>query len=171
MMRKGLLGIFAILLICGCGNKKEQKTKAPVRVEREIVGTDNTNRFQQYVGIVEENEGTAVSFTGMGVVRRVLVDEGQAVRRGQLIAVMEDTQASNMLSDAEETYNFKFTRKNAEYGWGDQYIESTTLSITNNKPDGQIITMAHSTKRLSTVATAAPSTPIAGAPSLPKIRI
>ncbi|MBO6065553.1 MAG: hypothetical protein J6P36_03945, partial [Lachnospiraceae bacterium] len=47
----------------------------------------------------------------------------------------------DMLSDAEETYNFKFTRKNAEYGWGDQYIESTTLSITNNKPDGQIITM------------------------------
>lgn len=101
MMRKGLLGIFAILLICGCGNKKEQKTKAPVRVEREIVGTDNTNRFQQYVGIVEENEGTAVSFTGMGVVRRVLVDEGQAVRRGQLIAVMDDTQARNMLSAAE----------------------------------------------------------------------
>ena len=46
-----------------------------------------------------------------------------------------------MLSDAEETYHFKFTRKNAEYGWGDQYIESTTLSITNNKPDGQIVTM------------------------------
>ena len=47
----------------------------------------------------------------------------------------------DMLADAEETYNFKFNRKNAEYGWGNNYIEATTLSITNNKPDGQIVTM------------------------------
>ncbi len=100
-MKKGIIVIFTILLFCSCGNKNEQKTKAPIRVKTEVVGTDNTDRFQQYVGIVEENEGTAVSFTGMGVVRRVLVDEGQAVRRGQLIAVMDDTQARNMLSAAE----------------------------------------------------------------------
>lgn len=47
----------------------------------------------------------------------------------------------DMLHDAEKAHNFKFKRKNADYGWGDSYIESTTLSITNNKPDGQIITM------------------------------
>ena len=100
-MRKGLLVIFAILLLWGCGNRKEQKTKAPIRVDTEIVGTENVDRLRQYVGTVEENEGTAVSFTGMGVVRQVLVDEGQAVRRGQLIAVMDDTQARNVLSGAE----------------------------------------------------------------------
>jgi RND family efflux transporter MFP subunit len=56
-----------------------------------------------YVGIVEEREGTAVSFTGMGVVKRVLVNEGQAVSRGQLIAEMDDTQARNLLAGAEAT--------------------------------------------------------------------
>ena len=56
---------------------------------------------QTYVGIVEEREGTAVSFTGMGVVRRVLVSEGQTVSRGQLIAEMDDTQARNLLNGAE----------------------------------------------------------------------
>jgi len=56
---------------------------------------------QTYVGIIEEREGTAVSFTGMGVVKRVLVSEGQAVSRGQLIAEMDDTQARNLLSGAE----------------------------------------------------------------------
>ena len=54
-----------------------------------------------YVGIVEEREATAVSFTGMGVVRRMLVSEGQTVNRGQLIAEMDDTQAHNLLSGAE----------------------------------------------------------------------
>ena len=56
---------------------------------------------QSYVGIIEENEGTAVSFTTMGVVKRVLVHEGQTVGRGQLIAVMDDTQARNVLAGAE----------------------------------------------------------------------
>lgn len=55
---------------------------------------------QTFVGIVEEREGTAVSFTSMGVVKRVLVNEGQAVGRGQLIAEMDDTQARNLLSGA-----------------------------------------------------------------------
>ena len=58
---------------------------------------------QTYVGMVEECEATAVSFTGMGVVKRVLVNEGQAVGRGQLIAEMDDTQARNLLSGAEAT--------------------------------------------------------------------
>ena len=39
--------------------------------------------------------------TGMGVVKRVFVNEGQPVRRGQLIAEMDDTQARNLLSGAE----------------------------------------------------------------------
>ena len=48
---------------------------------------------QTYVGIIEEREATAVSFTGMGVIKRMLVSEGQAVSRGQLLAEMDDTQA------------------------------------------------------------------------------
>ena len=50
---------------------------------------------------MEEREATAVSFTGMGVVKRMLVNEGQAVAKGQLIAEMDDTQARNVLSGAE----------------------------------------------------------------------
>ena len=100
-MKKGILAFITLLLISGCGNKTEQKQKAPIRVNTEILGTENVDRLRQYVGTVEENEGTAVSFTGMGVVRQVLVDEGQAVKRGQLIAVMDDTQARNVLSGAE----------------------------------------------------------------------
>ena len=37
----------------------------------------------------------------MGVVKRLLVDEGQSVSKGQLLAEMDDTQARNMLAGAE----------------------------------------------------------------------
>ena len=100
-MKKVLLGLLAVVAVCSCSEKKEAGTKAPIRVSTLTVSPEVTSNAQTYVGIVEESEGTAVSFTGMGVVRRVLVSEGQAVGRGQLIAEMDDTQARNLLSGAE----------------------------------------------------------------------
>ena len=101
-MNRSVLGLLAILMVLGsCSEKKEQVAKAPIRVKTEVLTTATSGGGQTYVGIVEENEGTSVSFTGMGVVRRVLVDEGQTVSRGQLLAVMDDTQARNLLSAAE----------------------------------------------------------------------
>ena len=96
-----MLLLTTLVLFGSCGNKKEEAKKAPIRVKTEIMTTGSSATGQTYVGIVEENEATAVSFTGMGVVKRVLVREGQAVGRGQLLAVMDDTQARNVLTGAE----------------------------------------------------------------------
>ncbi len=104
-MKKELLGLLTILLVCSCGNKKESDVKAPTRVKTLMVSPAFADGAQTYVGIVEEHEGTAVSFTGMGIVKRVVVNEGQAVGRGQLIAEMDDTQARNLLSGAEAQMN------------------------------------------------------------------
>lgn len=100
-MKKSILMLLGVMLISSCTSKKEQNTKAPTRVETEVVSTAMNASGQSYVGMVEECEATAVSFTGMGVVKRMLVNEGQAVSRGQLIAEMDDTQARNLLSGAE----------------------------------------------------------------------
>ena len=104
-MNKCILGLLTVLMACSCSEKKGDGGKAPTRVKTEVVGMSASNGQQQYVGIVEEREATAVSFTGMGVVKRVLVNEGQAVSRGQLIAEMDDTQARNLLSGAEAQMN------------------------------------------------------------------
>jgi len=100
-MKKSVLMLVALLLTIGCSEKKEQQKKAPTRVKTEVVSAATDGMGQSYVGIVEEQEATAVSFTGMGVVKRVLVSEGQAVSRGQLLAEMDDTQARNMLQVSE----------------------------------------------------------------------
>ena len=100
-MKTVFIGLLTVLMICSCSEKKENGVKAPTRVKTEVAGAAAAAKQQQYVGIVEEREATAVSFTGMGVVRRVLVSEGQAVSRGQLLAEMDDTQARNLLSGAE----------------------------------------------------------------------
>ncbi|MBR1484280.1 MAG: efflux RND transporter periplasmic adaptor subunit [Prevotella sp.] len=110
-MKRSVLGLIALLALCcscqeqaanpGGGAKETSSEKAATRVETQVVSSGLTDNALTYVGIIEEREATAVSFTGMGVVRRMLVSEGQAVGRGQLIAEMDDTQARNLLAGAE----------------------------------------------------------------------
>ncbi|MCR5181205.1 MAG: efflux RND transporter periplasmic adaptor subunit [Bacteroidaceae bacterium] len=100
MKNHHILFLAVALLMGACGQKTEQRQKAPTRVKTEIISAASTGSDRSYVGIVEENEATAVSFTGMGTVRRVLVSEGQIVSRGQFIAELDDTQARNVLDGA-----------------------------------------------------------------------
>ena len=100
-MKKGLLGLLTILVVCSCSENKKVEQKAPTRVKTQLVSPAFADGSQTYVGIIEEREATAVSFTGMGVIKRMLVSEGQAVSRGQLLAEMDDTQARNLLNGAE----------------------------------------------------------------------
>lgn len=96
-----MIGLMTVLMVVSCGEKKGSEVKAPTRVKTQVVSSASVDNRMTYVGIVEEREGTAVSFTSMGVVKRMLVNEGQYVSRGQLIAEMDDTQARNLLSGAE----------------------------------------------------------------------
>ena len=100
-MMKEYLILLSVILLGSCGGKKEQNMKALIRVETQVVSPGMVDNAQTYVGIVEEQEATAVSFIGMGIIKWMLVNEGQTVGKGQLLAEMDDTQARNLLSGAE----------------------------------------------------------------------
>jgi len=102
-MKKDYLILLSVILLGSSCQQQGAKSsmKAPTRVKTQVVSPSMVDNAQTYVGMVEESEATAVSFTGMGVVKRVLVREGQTVRKGQLLAEMDDTQARNLLSGAE----------------------------------------------------------------------
>ncbi len=119
LMKKYLFLLIGVLAVISCSENKKVEQKAPTRVETIVVSPGMMDNAQTYVGIVEEREATAVSFTSMGVVKRILVKEGQVVRRGQLLAEMDPTTSSNtvevahaslnqakdMVKQAEATYN------------------------------------------------------------------
>ena len=108
-MKKLYYLLMLLLVVVSCSDKRvndksasgNQGEQAPTRVKIENVAPTTGEDNQTYVGIVEENEATAVSFTSMGVVKRLLVNEGQNVSKGQFIAEMDDTQARNLLAAAE----------------------------------------------------------------------
>jgi RND family efflux transporter, MFP subunit len=119
IMKEYVFLLLGVLALISCSENKKVEHKAPIRVETLVVSPGMIDNAQTYVGIVEEREATAVSFTSMGVVKRVLVKEGQVVKRGQLLAEIDPSTSSNtvevahaslnqakdMVKQAEATYN------------------------------------------------------------------
>ena len=97
-----ILALFAVVIVSACsGNQTASGVKNPVKVKVEAAKASQRSGAISYVGTVEEAQATAVSFTGMGTVTKVVVSEGQAVSKGQLIAEIDDTQARNLLTTAQ----------------------------------------------------------------------
>lgn len=106
------LALTAVMLsACNAENNKGQAADEAVRVEVTHVKTATADRTSRYSGTVEEESGTLLSFAVGGTVSRVLVDEGDRVGKGQLIATLDTEQlthnhasAQAALAQAEDAY-------------------------------------------------------------------
>lgn len=104
-MKKSTIILFALVLLTACGNKDNGQNNSAIRVETEVVTGWSADAGVSYVGVVEESEATAVSFTNMGVIKRMLVNEGQTVSRGQLLAVIDPSTSANSLEITHASTN------------------------------------------------------------------
>lgn len=103
------------LVIClvACGsNSKETKNEVSIPVETEVVSDGKIPYNYSYVGEAEAGTTTTISFVGSGMVKQMLVEEGQTVKKGQLLAVMDEEQCRNgvmaaqaVMTQAQDAYN------------------------------------------------------------------
>ena len=100
-MRVYLSILATAMFFFGCNQVNEQQKKSPIRVSTVIASNGEFENTRTYVGVVEESAATAVSFTSMGIVKRMFVNEGQSVSKGQLLAEIDDTQARSLLQGAQ----------------------------------------------------------------------
>jgi len=99
-----------VLTIVGCSKKVAQKESVVnVRTMQVVAATNGVTK--NYVGTIEEEEGVNVTFSVLGTVERVLVDEGQFVQRGQALAVSDGrnirqtyAMSKTTLEQAEDAY-------------------------------------------------------------------
>ena len=89
---KTFLIAVAVMSLMACGGNKMERKAEQVAVETETVKTGSDIQGRTYVGVVEEESATSISFSSSGTLTRVYVEEGQAVRAGQLIAELDKTQ-------------------------------------------------------------------------------
>ena len=100
------------LLLYSCGHKESAPERRPVPVEVMLVDTVANSMTRAYVGEIEEDFSVSLSFPVGGRVERVYVQEGDRVREGQVVAVVNSTTAQNAynsakasLEQAEDAYN------------------------------------------------------------------
>lgn len=103
-MKKSLSIIcLSLLLLTSCGKKDENATAGnePLAVKTEKAVATSDYASTPYVGVVEQMSTTMVSFNGMGVLKQVNAREGQSVKKGQLLATIDDSQSRNALTAAK----------------------------------------------------------------------
>jgi membrane fusion protein, multidrug efflux system len=107
-----LLGMAALYQNCSRTSADATMAQKPVKVLAVKAASVHEAEVFSYSGTIEESQSTPLSFSVIGKVARVLVAEGDYVRRGQLLAELssdsyqnthEMTQAA--LKQAEDAYN------------------------------------------------------------------
>lgn len=117
MMKKVLHILLVVIGLClavvACKHEKTEHNPAPpIAVQVMVTDTVSGSMTRTYVGEVEENLSVAASFPAGGRVERVYVREGDRVREGQTLAVINSSNAQNAynsakasLQQAEDAYN------------------------------------------------------------------
>lgn len=93
------------LLTVSCHTKNEGEEK-PQAVKVNVQRIQKVDKIQElnYSATIEADNTAQVSFAAAGTVNNVLVDEGQTVKNGQLLATIDATTYSNALQIANLSY-------------------------------------------------------------------
>lgn len=135
----------------GCSDKAENLNNGIVEVETEQVKHIDGSEVFAYSGTIEEAESIPLSFSVVGSVASVLVSEGDFVKKGQLLAVLNNETYKNVYEmslasqkQAEDVYKrllpmFKNGNlpeiKLVEVETGLQQAKSATLIAKKNLDD------------------------------------
>lgn len=97
-----LLGALGLLSSCGSADATTETTESaatPVTVMQ--VRTSRTPETVNVPGLFTTDDETALSFLSGGIVRSVLVKEGEPVKAGQLLATLEPTNIDAQVQQAQ----------------------------------------------------------------------
>ena len=87
--------IVAAALISGCAGKGKIEMPAPVKVKVLEISESISGGSRVYSGTVEALNSTSLSLASGGRLKQVCVSEGQMVKKGDLIAVVDGTLQGN----------------------------------------------------------------------------
>lgn len=93
-----------LVTLTGCG-KQNEKTSTENGVKVEILKVNSTAQTinSRFSGTVEEKNSSVLSFSVMGMVKRVCVGLGEEVRKGQLIATVDPASMQSSYDAAKAT--------------------------------------------------------------------
>lgn len=105
--------LFLLILQYGCTSKeKEQQPETVIPVKAITISPVDIDAYDTYIGVVEESEGTQLSFQVSGNVTQIFVFPGSKVQKGQLLASLDRSRLENnykamqsLLNQAQDAFN------------------------------------------------------------------
>ncbi len=108
-----VIGGFCALMCITCLSCTEKKANKPTSVNVKTMKVEVSNQVigKSYMGTIEEEDGANVTFSTIGTIIKVMVDEGQFVKKHQPLAEVDGNTARNAyqissstLHQAEDAY-------------------------------------------------------------------
>jgi len=105
-MKTSSLSILAVVLfLAACGKKEEKKAAIPVSdtIPVEVKALQQTNADQVFhvSGQFTTDDETYLSFLSGGIIQKILVKEGDHIRKGQVLATLDLTAVNVMMNQAK----------------------------------------------------------------------
>lgn len=117
MKKTNLILVLAFsITLFSCGFDKEKKNNKNysnlIKIEAAPVSKSNSDFELKYSGIIEPSTTTTLNFQLMGTVKQILVEEGDIVKKGQVLATIDATISQNAYNvalatqeQAQDAYN------------------------------------------------------------------
>lgn len=101
---KVIILTLGIIVFTGCNSQKKDNQDEEVGVRTiEVTSTSNSGLLN-YVGTVEEESATGVSFKVQGNVSKIFVSEGEKVKRGKCLAIIDSETLRQSYIAAKAVY-------------------------------------------------------------------
>ena len=104
--------IYTALLLCCCSGKKENKEEVLRPVKYQVVGTSDTQKIRTFSGFAKAGNEIELSFRSSGVIMQVNVKKGEKVRKGSLIARLDNVEANLAYEKSVSALNSAESDKN-----------------------------------------------------------
>jgi RND family efflux transporter MFP subunit len=106
MKNKAFLAILVVGFIgCGPSEKENKVSEKEIQVSISEVKTEKVVTNLKYSGTVEASQTIPLTFQSIGTVEKVLVEAGDEVKKGQLLATIETSNTQSMYDLALSKYN------------------------------------------------------------------
>ena len=132
-----------LIILWGCGSKtdkkadtKDAKSETQIRyVSTSEIKLQEFNHFLEVQGKVDGDDNVSVSPKGMGVITQVFVNNGDHVRKGQILAQLDDAVLQNGLKELQSGLAFATEMYDKQKALWDKKIGSEVQYLTakNNK--------------------------------------
>lgn len=104
IIRNGAILLFCLAVVAGCNNQAAEKKDIIRKVKLATVCEADSIEYRSYSGIINEKSEVGLAFRVAGPIQQIEVDEGDYVRKGELVARIDPRDYGIQLKTAQGQY-------------------------------------------------------------------